>query len=88
MKPLDWAETEKVNNGPPGPDFLVIRDDEIAEALGLLTTDAARTAFTMNVAGYSHAQIAEELGLTGEKAVENLLGHQRRRIAGRPSRRD
>lgn len=77
----DWAQTEKVNNGIPGPDFRVIRGDEIAEALGLLTTDAARTAFTMNAAGFTHAQIAEELGLADEKAVENLLGHQRRVIA-------
>lgn len=77
----DWLLTERLNNGIPEPDAQIIRVDDVAAALGLLSTDVAEQAFRLNAAGYSHYEVAERLGLADDKAVENLLNYQRRRIA-------
>jgi DNA-directed RNA polymerase specialized sigma24 family protein len=77
----DLLSNQKISARVPEPDFRVIQGDEIADALGLLSTDVARNAFTMHAAGYSHGEIAEHLELADQKAVENLLSYQRRRIA-------
>lgn len=34
----------------------------------------------MNAAGFSHREIAAEIGVADERSVENLLGYQRRKI--------
>jgi DNA-directed RNA polymerase specialized sigma24 family protein len=34
----------------------------------------------MNAAGFSHREIATEIGVADERSVENLLGYQRRKI--------
>lgn len=73
--------TERLTTPVPEPDVWVIRSDDVADALKLLSTEVAREAFSMHAAGYSHAEIAESLALTDPKAVENLLNYQRRRIA-------
>jgi DNA-directed RNA polymerase specialized sigma24 family protein len=50
-------------------------------ALELLSTDTARQAVQLHSIGYSYAEIAVQLGLPDQKAVENLVGYQRRRLA-------
>ncbi len=77
----DWLLTEKLNEGIPEPDEQMIRDDDVAEAMGLLRTEVAQKAFAMNAAGFTHAEVAATLGLADDKAVENLLNYQRRRIS-------
>lgn len=77
----DAIATEKMSSDLPEGDAAAILGAEVSEAMNLLSSAAAREAFAMNAAGYSHAEIAEQLGLADEKAVENLLGYQRRRIA-------
>jgi DNA-directed RNA polymerase specialized sigma24 family protein len=61
-------------------DDALIRHEESLEMLERLSTDKARLAAAMYAIGYSHVEIAEQLGLRNEKSVENLLGHQRRRL--------
>ncbi len=58
-----------------------------AQALDTLTTDNARRAFALQDMGYTLDEIARELGLPDAKAVENLLGHQRRRAQRAPRTR-
>jgi DNA-directed RNA polymerase specialized sigma24 family protein len=77
----DLLFNERLSTPVPEPDVRVIQGDEVANALGLLSTDVARDAFAMHAAGYTHAEIAESLALADSKAVENLLNYQRRRIA-------
>ncbi len=62
----------------PADQVLLARERRDA-ALALLSTENARRAFGMVDMGYSHAEIAEELGVADVKAVENLLVHRRRR---------
>jgi DNA-directed RNA polymerase specialized sigma24 family protein len=56
---------------------------EIEDALGQVSTPLARSAFMYQAEGYSLEDIAMILGLRDAKAVENLLGHQRRQVASR-----
>jgi DNA-directed RNA polymerase specialized sigma24 family protein len=77
----DWLLTEKLNEGIPEPDEQMISDEEVAAAMGLLSTEVAQNAFAMNAAGFTHAEVAATLGLADDKAVENLLNYQRRRIS-------
>lgn len=77
----DFLSNERLTTPLPEPHVRVIRSDEVADALELLSTEVARDAFAMHAAGYTHAEIAERLALADSKAVENLLNYQRRRIA-------
>jgi len=63
-----------------GPETGIVNRAAVREALHLVSTDKARLAFWLQDVGYSHAEIAEQLGVPDDKAVENLLGYQRRRI--------
>lgn len=69
-------------------DAKVLREAAAADALRLVSKDAARKAFVMQDMGYTHDEIASDLGLADAKAVENLLGYQRRRLHGRDERQD
>ncbi len=60
---------------------LMLHETALA-ALGAVSTDRARLAMAMHSIGYSHAEIADELGVSNAKSVENLIGHQRRRLTG------
>jgi DNA-directed RNA polymerase specialized sigma24 family protein len=62
------------------PDLVVVGRALAAEALTQVTVDRAQRAFVMNAAGFSHREIATALGVADERSVENLLGHQRRKI--------
>jgi hypothetical protein len=59
---------------------LMLHETALA-ALGAVSTDRARLAMAMHSIGYSHAEIAIELGVADAKSVENLIGHQRRRLS-------
>lgn len=77
----ELLEIKRLNPDAANADFPVLRRDEVAEAMGLLSNDVARQAFSMQALGYTHIEIADRLGLADDKAVENLLGYQRRLIA-------
>lgn len=59
----------------------VDRDAEVAEALTMIDSPEAQSALLYQAEGYSHAEIALIIGLRDAKAVENLIGRWRRRIA-------
>lgn len=67
----------------PPPDQAVVAREEASEALALVSKESARQAFVLQELGYSFDEIADELGLADAKAVENLVGYQRRRIQER-----
>lgn len=58
----------------------ILRGEDYSAALTLLSTDTARKAFLLQDMGYTHEEIAREVGLTNAKAVENVLDYQRRRL--------
>ena len=67
--------------GAAAPADQPLLDRERQDAvLALLSTATARQALYLADMGYSHAEIAEQLGVADGKTVENLLGYQRRRI--------
>ena len=61
-------------------DAPLMHHESAMRALGGLSTKHARHAVTLHAMGYSYAEIAREIGVADEKAVENLVGHQRRRM--------
>lgn len=69
-------------------DAKFLREQAAADALRLVSKDAARKAFVLQDMGYTHDEIALDLGLADAKAVENLLGYQRRRLQGRDERQE
>jgi DNA-directed RNA polymerase specialized sigma24 family protein len=74
------VDLEQVTTPSPSADQALVDREEFDAALGLLSTATARTAFAMQNMGYTHEEIALELGLADAKAVENVLGYQRRRL--------
>jgi DNA-directed RNA polymerase specialized sigma24 family protein len=76
----DVAQFERALGSAPGAHALPMQLASIQELLGLLSVDAARRAALMQSAGYTQEEIAAELGLADAKAVENMLGYQRRRL--------
>jgi hypothetical protein len=64
-------------------DQVVAHRAEAAEALEQVNGEHVRKAFVMHAAGLTHAEIAAELRLPDEKAVENAMGWQRRRLRRR-----
>jgi DNA-directed RNA polymerase specialized sigma24 family protein len=79
---------------PEDPEFLhrpgveradraILAHEEATQALAQINGDHARQAFVMDAAGMTHAEIAAELQLPDEKAVENVLCWQRRRLRRR-----
>lgn len=73
---LDRAAAQRI-------DQKVIDRAEVAESLALVNGEHARKAFVMTAAGHTHAEIAAALQLPDEKAVENVLCWQRRRLRRR-----
>jgi DNA-directed RNA polymerase specialized sigma24 family protein len=57
------------------------RDTEIREVLSAVDSAQAQSALVYQAEGYSHAEIAEMTGLKDAKAVENLIGRWKRRLA-------
>lgn len=66
-------------------DTPLIQHLNVVAGLAALTTDKAREAIAMQWYGYSLSEIAEHLGEPDEKAVENLIGYQRRRLRNQRS---
>jgi hypothetical protein len=64
----------------PSADVSMINRENAVEAMRALSTDKAREALALQWAGYSLFEIAERLGEPDDKAVENLIGYQRRRL--------
>jgi DNA-directed RNA polymerase specialized sigma24 family protein len=79
-------ELPDVEHSAPA-DREVLSREQFDTTLALLSTKDARTAFAMASMGYSHDEIAAQLGLLDAKAVENLLGYQRRRLQQQTTRR-
>ena len=50
--------------------------------------DRDRRAFLLREAGYTHLEIAEKLGFTDAKAVENMINYQQRKLRRRNRFRD
>lgn len=65
----------------PAVDHAVLTSAAAHDALKLLSTDVAKDVARLTAVGYSQSEIADQLGLQDEKAVENILGYQRRRLA-------
>lgn len=80
----DTRLLEDASTQPDSPDAGIIRHEDAAAALQALSTDKARRALALFSLGYSHAEIAIEIGAADEKSVENLIGHQRRRLNKQP----
>lgn len=68
-----------------GIEETIVANDTVAEALALLSTDRARRALFLQEHGFSHREIADELGLPDAKNVENLIGYQLRQLRKRMS---
>jgi hypothetical protein len=84
----DGKAVERAAGTTAGADAQVLREAAAAEALRLLSRDTARRAFVLQEMGYTHDEIAVEIGVVDAKAVENLLGYQRRRAQGRQERHE
>jgi hypothetical protein len=82
----DGKAVEGAAGATVGADAQVLREAAAADALRLLSKDTARRAFVLQEMGYSHDEIAVEVGVADAKAVENLLGYQRRRVHGEQQR--
>lgn len=63
-----------------GIEETIVARDSVAEALAELSTERARRAVVLKEMGFSYREIAEELGLSDAKSVENLIGYQCSRI--------
>lgn len=63
-----------------GIEETIIAREAVAEAMAQLSTDRARRAFFLQEVGYTQHEIADQLGLTDAKSVENLIGYQHIRI--------
>ncbi len=61
-------------------DAPLIQHLNAVKGLEALSTDKAREALTLQWAGYSLGEIAARLGEPDAKAIENLIGYQRRRL--------
>lgn len=70
---------DAADSASPADQALLSRERQKA-VLALLSTDKARQAFSLADMGYSHEEIAEQLGVPDAKAVENVLVYQRRRV--------
>lgn len=73
-----------------GIEETIVGRNSVAEAMNQLTSTRARKAlFLREIGGYTHREIADQLGLPNAKSVENLIGYQhtliRRRNAQRTS---
>jgi hypothetical protein len=84
----DGQSVEGAAGATDAADAKVLREAAASDALTLVSTDSARRAFVLQEMGYTHDEIACDLGLADAKAVENLLGYQRRRLHGRQERQD
>ncbi|WP_454793829.1 RNA polymerase sigma factor [Mycolicibacterium lutetiense] len=63
-----------------GIEETIVARDSVAEALAQLSTERARRAVFLKEMGFSYREIADELGLSDAKSVENLIGYQCSRI--------
>jgi hypothetical protein len=76
----DHAQLELAGAASPGAHDGPLQAAGSRELLDMLSVDAARRAALLLSAGYTQSEVAAELGMADAKAVENLLGHQRRRL--------
>lgn len=85
---VDLGEVHESRLRPvPAADAPLLAADQRAEALDALTTTRARRAFMLQDMGYTHEEIADQIGVADDKAVENLLGYQRRQAQEQAKRR-
>jgi hypothetical protein len=82
----DPTKAERAAGLAPAPEVALLRASDAREALAAVSKETARKAFVLQEMGYSLDEIARELGLGDAKAVENLLGYQRRRLQARRER--
>ncbi|GAB7072102.1 sigma-70 family RNA polymerase sigma factor [Mycobacterium hodleri] len=68
-----------------GVERTVIGRDELNTTLGRISTDRAVKALLLHAQGDTYRQIAEQLGLTDAKQVENLIAYQRKNHLRRTS---
>ena len=80
----DVTLLDMAKNASRGADVPLLQHTTAMETLGKLSTDKARLAVMLHSIGYTQAEIAVEIGVADEKAVENLVGYQRRRM-GNPN---
>ena len=74
--PSDWRNFKEANEGA---DALLLRDERNVGRLGHGLERQGKEAFALQWLGYTEAEIAERLGEVDEKAIENMLGYQRRK---------
>lgn len=72
---LDRLTNTPAEGDPAGE---VLAWEQRAELLASLTTKTARAAAQLREQGYTYAEIAEQLALADEKAVENVFTYQHR----------
>jgi DNA-directed RNA polymerase specialized sigma24 family protein len=61
-----------------GIEHVVVAREELADALAQVSTERARKAVLLDAIGYTHKEIAAQLGLHDARQIENMLGYQRR----------
>lgn len=71
--------TQKLHEVIPGPDATLLENERLVELLSVISSDKAREAFALQHDGYSEQEIAELLNAPDAKAIENMLGYQRRK---------
>lgn len=80
---VDNDDLDYLHGSVHGVEEQVVLQSEVKDALRAVGTALARRAFILRSAGYTYREIAIRLGLPNDKAVENILGHQARRIQRR-----
>lgn len=78
----EWSDLDALSAPAPPADQQLLQQEARDEVLALLSTDRARTVCALHDMGYTYEEIATQLGLGDAKIVENLMGYQRRRLAG------
>jgi hypothetical protein len=79
----ELADWRSLQGTVESADSQVLRDEQNAGAFAVVSSDTAKEAFALQWLGYSEAEIAERLGQVDEKAIENMLGYQRKKAKKR-----
>lgn len=89
LRQIPTASERDVLDGPgwDEPELAVLADEAARDVYGQLTTHQARQVHVLKEMGYTLAEIADQLGMPGQKSVQNVINYQRRlrreRIASR-----
>lgn len=75
--------TDFVFSSEPGPEVILLENERITGLLATASSSRARDVLALQVAGYSHDEIAAILQMPNAKAVENTLGYNRRKAKER-----